>query len=156
MYGLSRKTGSEKFKLLLDVRQLGVFSSKKKFHRRKLLVRYAQHPHLAIIRQQTLDPTDMHIGILHRRTLTQINRELEHREPVAQQILTELGSDLAFLLCLGRQIKEHKNPHDTIFTKPRHLTSQDRPTGATLRKNIWQGMPSSGSPPASKDSAGRR
>lgn len=54
--------------------------------------------------------------VVHRR-LT-IDGILEHYEAVAHQLLAELRRSFNLLLCVGRQIKKHHNPHNTILTYP--------------------------------------
>jgi hypothetical protein len=113
--GSGQTSCSEQFQLLHDMRKLGILSAPEKLHRGKLPVSYAHYPDIPIIRKQTLDSADVHIGILHRRALPQIDGKLKHGEPIAQKLLAKLGGTPALLLRLCRQIKEHKHPHDTIF-----------------------------------------
>ena len=106
----------KKFQLLLDMRKFSIFSPYEKFHCGELSVGDAHNPDIPIFREQALNSADMDIRILNGRTLSQINGKLKHGKSVAQKLLPELGSHLALLLCFGRQIKEHKYPHNTIFT----------------------------------------
>ena len=89
----------------------------------ELFIRNTQYANFPDLREHCPNPSHVDFGILHTRTMAYVNRELEHSESIFHQGLTEVS--IGFLLLLGfrRQVEEHENPHNPIFTetiKPHH------------------------------------
>lgn len=83
----------------------------------KLLVRYAKHADIAILRKKRFYALYMHLGIFYAGAMADVNRELEHRETVTLQILAEKSISLLVPLCFCREVKENKYPHNPVFAE---------------------------------------
>ena len=105
----------EKFELLARSRWCFLFLAIEKLDVAKLLVRNSQDANIPIFWQCCFDALDMDIHVLAAGTMTDIDRELKHRKAITLQILSELGSSLAFFLGVCRQVKENENPHNSIL-----------------------------------------
>ena len=92
-------------------------------HFSKLFVGDAQNTDVAKLGHERLHTLDMHFGVLIARTMSQINRKLEHREAVSHDALAEIGVGLTLFLRLRRQIEKHKHPHNPVFTESVHHIS---------------------------------
>ena len=79
-----------------------------------LLIGYAQNTCQSRWRHRGSNPRYMHIHILLRWAMTNINRVLHHRKAVFFQRLPKLSSCLALLFSRGWQVKEYKEPHNMI------------------------------------------
>ena len=108
---------SEKFELL--PRSIGGynFSGREYLHHTKLFVGNAQYAHLALWWEKHFYPFYMHLGIFTAGAVAHINGELKHGEAVAQKFLAEVGVGFPLFLGIGRQVKKHKYPHDTVFAE---------------------------------------
>ena len=83
----------------------------------KLLVGDAHHSHMTKLRKKTLHTLDMHLCIVHAGTVTHIDGQLKHRETISLQLFAKKSISPLVLLGLGRQIKKHHHPHNTVLTK---------------------------------------
>lgn len=108
---------SEKFQLLAWLLHFGLLPAMKNLDFPELFVRDAYNADVTRLRQKRLYPLDMHVRVLATGTMTHVDGELEHREPVFQYLLPEVGVGFALLLRLGRQIEKHQNPHNPVFTE---------------------------------------
>src|SRR5690606_7195319 len=61
------------------------------------------------------DAFDMHIRVLLAWAVPKVGTELEHGESVLEHLLPEFRIIFPILLCFGRQIKKHHDPHNAIF-----------------------------------------
>lgn len=111
---------SKQLQLLRCVSFLDLFLAGKNFHLTELLVGDADDPDLTCRRQRGLHPPDVHLGVLPRGAMAQVDRKLEHREAVLDEFFAKLGILFPFLFRLGRQVEKHKYPHDAIFRKTFH------------------------------------
>ncbi len=93
------------------------FLAIKQLYGAELLVGDTKYTYMSVLGKERLNTLDMHLGILHAGTMTDINRELEHRETVALQVLAEQGIGLLVPLCLGRKVEENKYPHNPVFAE---------------------------------------
>lgn len=108
---------SEKFQLLARLFHFGLLPAMKNLDFPELFVRDAYNADVTRLRQKRLYPLDMHVRVLATGTMTHVDGELEHREPVFQYLLPEVGVGFALLLRLDRQIEKHQNPHNPVFTE---------------------------------------
>ena len=95
----------------------------KYLHITKLLVGDTQNADVTKLGHKRLHPFDMHLSVLITWAMPEINRELEHSEAIGHDAFTESGIGLTLLLRLGRQIKKHQHPHNSVFAKSVHQTS---------------------------------
>ena len=104
-------------------------------HVAKLLVGDAQDAHLAIFRHERLHALDVDFGVFTAWTMPQVDGKLEHRKAVGHNALAEVGSGLAFLLRVRRQVEKHQHPHDSVFAKTVHVKAplRDTPPSAIRR-----------------------
>ena len=109
---------SEQFQLDAFFWKTFWFLRVEEFHCGELLVGYAENSNFPFGRKERLCPLYVDIRILRTCTVTKIDGILEHYEAVAHQLLAELRRSFNLLLCVGRQIKKHHNPHNTILTYP--------------------------------------
>lgn len=114
---------SEEFQLLSWRIGFHLFLTDVEFNIRKLFVGDAETSHLPVSRQECLHPFEVYIGILATGAMPDVDRELEHGESVANQILAEVGSRFAFSFGIGRQVEKHKQPHDAVFAEAVHHIS---------------------------------
>jgi hypothetical protein len=95
-------------------------ATRKNLHLAKLFVGDADNADISRRRQRCFNTADMHLGILSRGAMAQIYRKLKHGKAVSHKILAKLSRMLAVFLDLGRQVKKHKYPHNSIFRKTFH------------------------------------
>lgn len=107
---------SEQLQLDAFFRKIFGFLGVEEFHRGELFVGYPENSDFPFGRKERLRPLYVDIRILRACAVTKIDGILEHYEAVAHQLLAELRRSLNLLLCVGRQIKKHHNPHNTILT----------------------------------------
>lgn len=91
-----------------------------------LLIRNIQNTYLPFFRNHHFHPIQMNVQIFTRWTMPDIHRILHHRKSILFQILPEPRRCRSFFLCIRRQIKEHKKPHNSVSIQPpesQHLTS---------------------------------
>lgn len=115
-----------------------LFLAIEKFDIAKLLVRNTENSDLPVFRKERFYSFYMYGGVLLTGTMTDIDGELKHGEPIALQIFAEFSRSLAVFLGFGGEIKQNKYPHDAIFTKAFHTlqynicaTFRDKPPCAT-------------------------
>lgn len=106
---------SEQLQLDAFFRKIFGFLRVEEFHRGELFVGYPENSDFPFGRKERLRPLYVDIRILRACAVTKIDGILEHYEAVAHQLLAELRRSLNLLLCVGRQIKKHHNPHNTIL-----------------------------------------
>lgn len=63
----------------------------------KLFVRHTHYTDRTYAGEEALDSCDMRIGVLAAEAMAEIDGVLEHVEPVAHQVLSELGGFLPAL-----------------------------------------------------------
>ncbi len=126
----------KQFQLLSRGVGLDLFLADIQLDLRKLFVGDSKASNLSVFWQAGLYTFKVYVGILTAGAMTHIYRELEHRESVADKLLAEVGSSLALFLGVGRQVEEHKKPHDAVFAETVHLTFLGkRPGGLRQRSN---------------------
>ena len=74
---------SEQFQLLRLYIVRDQLAAVKQLHLAELLIGYRKNSDITVFGQPFLYAFDMNIGIFPTRTMSQINRELKHSEPVA-------------------------------------------------------------------------
>ena len=92
----------EEFELLGRSILLDALTAAEEFHLPKLLICNGKDAHISILRQSVFNSLDMHIGIFATRAVAKIDGELEHSEPILQEVFAKLCILLAVALCLGR------------------------------------------------------
>ena len=85
-------------------------------HHPKLLVCDRHDHYFTLIGEHTLHPSHMYSGILGTSTVAGIDGVLKHRKAILEEALSEARGCLTLQRRIGREIKEYKDPHNTIFT----------------------------------------
>lgn len=111
----SKSAFLKKFKLLIGGICGHLFLTIKNLNISKLFIGYAHDSDVSAFRKQRFNSFYMYLRIVHTRTMSDVDRELEHGETIAHDVLTEFGSNLPVFLCFCRQIIKHENPHNSIF-----------------------------------------
>ena len=107
----------KQFELLpRSIRRHGLLAVKQ-FDGTKLLVGNAEDADVSECRKERFYPFYMDLGVLHACAMTHVNGELEHREAVALEVLTEQGIGLLVFPGSRRQVEENKYPHNPVFAK---------------------------------------
>ena len=79
------------------------FAAIEDFYFAKLFVGYAEHSYFSVFRHGVLYSFDVDIGIFFARTMSHIDRELEHGKTVFQSVLRNLAAAaLSFLVSVGK------------------------------------------------------
>jgi len=111
----------EHFQLLRRRRMALLLLSFKYLHHPKLPVRDPQNSHLSFFGESVLHAFHVNFRILIAHAMSNVNRELEHVEPVLQELLTELRVRTSIHICFRRQVKENEDPHDAILIQADRL-----------------------------------
>ena len=114
---LNNNKKSEQLELLPRGVWLNRLLAVKQLDGAKLLVGYAKHADMAILRKKRFYALYMYLGVFHACAVADVNRELEHRETVALQVLAEKSIGLLVPLCFGREVEENKYPHNPVFAE---------------------------------------
>lgn len=77
----------------------------KQFDHTELFIRKLEDTHVPLGRQEALDPFDMNICIFPAGAVPHIDTELEHLEPVGQQLFTEKRIGFPVFFGVRRQVK---------------------------------------------------
>jgi hypothetical protein len=95
----------EEFKLLGGFGGINQFSASEYLHHPELLIGDAHNPHMPFRRQDSLNPFDMHVGILPAAAMAYIHAELKHRKTVSHDLLSEQGIVSPVSFGVGWQVK---------------------------------------------------
>jgi hypothetical protein len=87
----------EKFELYRSIEIFLLFFAVEDLYVAELFISDTQYPNITFLRKKRLHAFDVYLSIFHTCAMSNVDGELEHREPISHNIFTEAGGCFSLL-----------------------------------------------------------